>query len=133
MIKAITGASRESTEDCEEKVKALPETTEACPEVTPACLEEEKEPAPEVTKAVAETAEVPEGATDEETIGVNEDRSRNLRLAVRCRGRLKTRTKCDGRLRQVCAAAVDGRPVVLSLHCSKDMSVRDRGGTAAVE
>jgi 4-hydroxy-3-methylbut-2-enyl diphosphate reductase IspH len=32
MIKAITGVSQESTETCEEKTKALPET---CPEVTP--------------------------------------------------------------------------------------------------
>jgi hypothetical protein len=76
--------------------------------VTPTCLEEE-EPAPEEPKAMAETEEVPEGATDEEAIGVNEDRSRNLRLAVRCCGRLKTRTKCDGQLRQDCAATV-GRP-----------------------
>jgi hypothetical protein len=76
--------------------------------VTTACLEEE-EPDPEEPKAVAETKEVPEGATDEEAIGVTEDRSRNLRLAVRCRGRLKTWTKCDGRLRQDCAASV-GRP-----------------------
>jgi hypothetical protein len=49
---------------------------------TEACLEEEKEPAPEEPKAVAETKEVPEGATGEEAIGVTEDRSRNLRLAV---------------------------------------------------
>jgi hypothetical protein len=39
--------------------------------VTPACLEEE--PAPEEPKAVVETEEVPEGATDEEAIGVTED------------------------------------------------------------
>jgi hypothetical protein len=76
--------------------------------VTPARLEEE-EPAPEEPKAVAETEEVPEGATDEEAIGVTEGQSRNLRLAVRCCGRLKTRTKCDGRVRQDCAATV-GRP-----------------------
>jgi hypothetical protein len=82
------------------------EKTEACPEVTHACLEEEKEPAPEVSKAVPETEEVPEGATDKEAIGVTEDRSRNLRLGVRCRRRSKTRTKPDGRLSQVCAPAV---------------------------
>jgi hypothetical protein len=70
---------------------------------------EEKEPAPEVPKAMAETEEVPEGATGEEAIGAAKDRSRNLRLAVRCRGRLKTRTKPDGRLRQDCAATV-GQP-----------------------
>jgi hypothetical protein len=76
--------------------------------VTPASLEEE-EPAPEGTEVVAKSQEVPEGATDEEAIGVTEDRSKNLRLAVGCRGRLKTRTKRDGRLRQDCAATV-GRP-----------------------
>jgi hypothetical protein len=90
MIKVIMGASWESTEACEEKVKALPETTEACPEVTHACLVERKEPAPEETEVVAETEEVPEGAMGEEAIGAAKGRSRNLRLAVRCRGRLKT-------------------------------------------
>jgi hypothetical protein len=49
--------------------------------VTPACLEEE-EPAAEETEVVAKSQEVLEGATDEEAIGVTEDRSRNLRLAV---------------------------------------------------
>jgi hypothetical protein len=58
---------------------------------------------------VAERQEVPEGAPDEEAIGVTEDRSRDLRLAVRCRGCLKTWTKRDGWLRQDCAATV-GRP-----------------------
>jgi hypothetical protein len=76
--------------------------------VTPTCLEEE-EPAPEETEVVAKSQEVPEGATNEEAIGVIEDRSRNLRLAVGCRGRLKTRTKCDGRVRQLYAATI-GRP-----------------------
>jgi hypothetical protein len=76
--------------------------------VTPACLEEE-EPAPEEPMAVTEMAEVPEGATDEEAIRVAEDRSRDLRRAIRCRRCLKTRTKCNGRLRQDCAVAV-GRP-----------------------
>jgi hypothetical protein len=51
--------------------------------VTPACLEEE--PAPEETEVVAKSQEVPEGATDEGAIGVTDDRSRNLRLAVGCR------------------------------------------------
>jgi hypothetical protein len=75
--------------------------------VTRACLE--KESAPEETEVAAEPQEVPEGAMGEETIGATEDRSRNLRLAVGCRGQLKTRTKRDGRLRQECAPAV-GRP-----------------------
>jgi hypothetical protein len=121
-----------------EKIDAYYEEMRAiikeCLGKTVACLEEEKEPAPEVPKAVVETEEVldgvmeveeesapeeaesveepqvvPIGATDEEAIGVTEDRSRNLRLAVRCRGRFKMRTKRDGRLRQECAATV-GRP-----------------------
>jgi hypothetical protein len=55
---------------------------------------------------IMEPEEVPEGVTDEETIGAAKDRSRDLHLAVGCRGRLKTRTKRDGRLRQECAAIV---------------------------
>jgi hypothetical protein len=58
------------------------EATEACRAVTPACLEEEKESAPEETEAVAEPQEVPEGATEEETIGAAKYRSRDLRLRV---------------------------------------------------
>jgi hypothetical protein len=58
---------------------------------------------------VAEPQEVPEGATDEETIRATEDRSRDLRLAVGCSGQLKTRTKHNGGSRQECAATV-GRP-----------------------
>jgi hypothetical protein len=81
---------------------------DACRGVMPARLEEE-EPAQEETKAVAEPQEVTEEATDEETIVATEDRSRNLRLAAGCGGRLKTRTKRDGQLRQDCAATV-GRP-----------------------
>jgi hypothetical protein len=73
-----------------------------------ACLEK-KEPTPEETKVLAEPQEVSDGATDEKKIGVTEDRSRDLRLAVGCRGQLKTRTKHDGGFRQECAAAV-GRP-----------------------
>jgi hypothetical protein len=75
---------------------------------TEACLEK-KEPTTEETEAVEKSQEVPEGATDEETIGAAKDRSRDLRLAVGCSGQLKTRTKHDGRLRQECAATV-GRP-----------------------
>jgi hypothetical protein len=81
-----------------EKMRAIiketfQEAMEVCRAVTPTCLEEEKESAPEKTEAVAEPQEDPEGVTDEETIGAAEDRSRDLRLAARCRGRLKTRTK----------------------------------------
>jgi hypothetical protein len=108
-IKAEMKANHQKMDSCLGKTKASPEMTEACPEVTTASLEEEKEPAPEVPKAVAKTEEVPVGATGEEAIGAAKDRSGNLRLAVRCRRRLKTRTKRDGRLRQDCAATV-GRP-----------------------
>jgi hypothetical protein len=93
----------------QEKTETAINSLRSCLEVTHACLVERKEPAPEETEVVAETEEVPEGATDEEAIGAAKDRSRNRRLAVRCRGRLKTRTKCDGRVRQDCAATV-GRP-----------------------
>jgi hypothetical protein len=73
--------------------------------ITEACLEK-KESTPEETEAVGEPSEVPEGATGEETIGAIEDRSRDLRLAAGCHGKLKTHTKHDGGSRQECAAAV---------------------------
>jgi hypothetical protein len=57
--------------------------TKAWQGVMHACLEK-KVSTPEETEAVAEPQEVPEGATDEETIGVTEDRSRDLRLAIGC-------------------------------------------------
>jgi hypothetical protein len=72
-------------------------------------LEEEKGPTPKETEAVAEPQEVPEVATDEETLGATEDRSRDLHLAVGCLGQLKTWTKGDGGSRQKCTATV-GRP-----------------------
>jgi hypothetical protein len=95
-------------EVCLEKTMALPEMTEACPVKMQACLEK-KEPTPEETETVAEPEEVPERATEQETIEAAEDQTGEQRLAVGCRGRLKTRTKCDGRLRQVYAATI-GRP-----------------------
>jgi hypothetical protein len=85
------------------KTKASPETMAACEGKTETCLEK-KEPTPEETEVVAKPQEVPEGAKDEEAIGAAKDRSKDLRLAVGCRGQLKTRTKRDGRLRQECAA-----------------------------
>jgi hypothetical protein len=97
MIKAITGASRESTEACEGKTKALPETTKACPEVTPACLEEEKEQTPKETEVVAEQQEVPKGAT--------EDRTGEQCLAVRHHRQRKKRAQVNGGPRQKFAAA----------------------------
>jgi hypothetical protein len=101
-------ADREEMTAWGTETKACQEATETCEENTEAFLEK-KESAPEEPKAVAETEEVPEGVTDEEAIGVTKDRSRNLRLAVKCRECLKTRTKCDYQLRQDCAATV-GRP-----------------------
>jgi hypothetical protein len=95
----------------EEMIKAITEgyrgAPEACSVKTEACLE--KESAPEETEAVETSQEVPKGATAEEAIGVTEDRSRNLRLAVGCRGQLKPRAKHDGGFRQECAATA-GRP-----------------------
>jgi hypothetical protein len=105
--KCIESIKTEMKANHQKKDACLGET-KACPVKTPTRLEEE-ESAPEEPKAVAETEEVPEGATDEEAIGVTEDRSGSLRLAVRCCGRLKTRTKRDGPLRQDCAATI-GRP-----------------------
>jgi hypothetical protein len=55
---------------------------------------------------MAEPEEVPERATDEETIGAAKDQSGDLRLAVGCRGCLKTWTKRNGQLRQECAATI---------------------------
>jgi hypothetical protein len=91
------------------KTEACREATEACKERTKACLQEEKEPAPEEPKAVAEPGEVPERATEQETVEAAENRTGEQRQAVGCRGRLKMRAKCDGRLRQECATTV-GRP-----------------------
>jgi hypothetical protein len=91
MIKALMVACREATEGCEG--------------VMPACLEE-KEPAPEATEVVSEPQEVPERAMDAETIRATEDRSRDLRLAVGCRRKLKTQTKRDGRVRREHAATI---------------------------
>jgi hypothetical protein len=105
-IKTEIKSNHQKMDACLGETKALPETTEACPVKTHACLEEEEKPAPEEKEVVAKPQEVPEGATEQETIGATEDRPRNLRLAVGCRGRLKTRTKPDGRLRQECTAAV---------------------------
>jgi hypothetical protein len=102
-INAIMGASRESTEAHEEKMKALPGMTEACP----VKMEAKKEPAPEETEAMAETSqEVPEGTTGEEMIGATKDRSRDLHLDIGCRGHFKMWTRCDGRVRQEYAVTV---------------------------
>jgi hypothetical protein len=93
---AITGASWESIEAREVKVKALPETTEACPGVTHACLVEKKEPTPEETEAVAVTEEVPERATEQETGQAAEERTGELRLAVRRRRQRRKRAQENG-------------------------------------
>jgi hypothetical protein len=76
--------------------------------VTHACLEKEEEPAPEETEAVAEPQEVPEGATDEETLRATEDRGGKQHLAVRHHGQLKKRAQDNGGPRQK-FAAVRGR------------------------
>jgi hypothetical protein len=133
MIKAITGASRESTEDCEEKTKALPETTEACPEVTPACLDEEKEQAPEETEVMEKSWEVPEGAADEEKFRATEDRAGDLRLAVRRHRQRKKRAHENGGPRQK-FAAFRGRftrravPALLKGHVRKGPGKKCRSG-----
>jgi chromatin segregation and condensation protein Rec8/ScpA/Scc1 (kleisin family) len=88
-MKAITG-------DCEEKTKALPETTEACPMKTRACLEEEKEPAPKETEAVEEPRDVHIGETDEEASGGTEDRTGEQRPAVRRHRQRKERVQVNG-------------------------------------
>jgi hypothetical protein len=103
IFKAITGASWESTEAREEKVKALPETTEACPGVTPARLEK-KEPTPEETEAVAVTEEVPVRATEQESVEAAEDRTGDLRLAARRRRQRRKWAQENGGPRQKFAA-----------------------------
>jgi hypothetical protein len=125
-MQATMDSQLEETMACLGETKASSETTESCEGESHACplkTEAEKESAPEDTGAVAEPQEVPEGATDEETIGATEDRSRDLRLAVGCRRQLKTRTKPDDRLRQECAAAV-GRPTRRSVPAMRKGGLR---------
>jgi hypothetical protein len=62
--------------------------------------EDRRKPTPEETAAVAEPQEVPEGATDEETLGVTEDRAGKQLLAVRRHGQLKKRAQGNGERRQ---------------------------------
>jgi hypothetical protein len=78
--------------------------TEACPEVTLAYLEE-KEPAPDEPKVVAEQQEVPEGATDEEGFGATEYRTGEQCLAMRRHRQRKKRAQGNGGPRQKFAAA----------------------------
>jgi hypothetical protein len=70
---------------------------------------EEKKSAPEETEAVAESREVPKGATDEEAFGATEDRTGEQRLAVRRHRQRKKRAQGNGGPRQKFAATV-GRP-----------------------
>jgi hypothetical protein len=72
---------------------------------TRACLEEEKKPVPEETEAVAESREVPEGATYEETSGGTEDQTGEQRLAVRRHRQQKKRAQVDDGPRQKFATA----------------------------
>jgi hypothetical protein len=68
-------------------------------------MEEEKKRAAEETEAVAESREVSERATDEETSGGTEDRAGELRLAVRRHIQRKKRAQVNGGPRQNFAAA----------------------------
>jgi hypothetical protein len=115
-IKALKGACREATNAWLGETKASPETTEAHEGRTEACLEKSQE--------------VPKGATGEETIGATEDRSRDLRLAVGCRGPLKTRTRRDGRVRQKYAATV-GRPTRRTVTAMRKGELRKAAFTPA--
>jgi hypothetical protein len=128
VMQATMDSQLEETMACHGETKASSETTESCEGKSHACplkTEAEKESAPENTGAVAEPQEVPEGATDEQTIGATEDRSRGLRLAVGCRGQLKTRTKHNGGCRQECAAAV-GRPTRSTFPAMRKGGLRKR-------
>jgi hypothetical protein len=80
------------------------EAMEFCRAVTPVCLEEEKESAPEKPESVAEPKEVPERATEQETGEDAEDRTGELRLAVRRRRQRKKRAQENGGPRQKFAA-----------------------------
>jgi hypothetical protein len=104
MIKAIMGASRELTEACDGKTKALLEATEACPEVTHAWLKEERESTPKEMDAVEEPQVLPKGATDEEEFGATKDQTGEQRLAVRRRRERKKRAQEKGGPRHKFAA-----------------------------
>jgi hypothetical protein len=73
-IEAIIEAEMKATQhEIEAHHEEMMAKMDAWRGVMPARLEEEEEPAPEEPKAVAETEEVPEGATEQETIGATED------------------------------------------------------------
>jgi hypothetical protein len=67
----------------------LGEAMDACEGVTSASLEEKKESTPKETEVVVEPQGVPEGATDQETIGATEDQYGDQRLAIGCHRRPK--------------------------------------------
>jgi hypothetical protein len=104
-------------------LKRINATADAWLKKTEAHLKEEEEPAPEEIEAVEKSQEGPEGATSEETIGAAKDRSKDLRLAVGCHGKVKTRTKRDGGSRQECATAV-GRPTHRAIPAMRKGRVR---------
>jgi hypothetical protein len=81
---------------------------------------------------VAESQEVPKGATDEEMIRATKDRSMDLRLAIGCRRQLKTRTKCNGGSCQECGAAARRPTRHTVLQRAREDFVRDRARNAAV-
>jgi hypothetical protein len=66
----------------------------------------------------------------EETIGAAKDRSRDLRLAIGCREKLKTQTKRDGGSRQECASAV-GRPTRRAIPAMRKGGLRKGPGRNA--
>jgi hypothetical protein len=113
------------------ETKSSPGAMEACEERTEACLEEEKEPAPEETEAVAEARKVPEGATDEETRGGTEDRTGEQRLAVRRHSQQKKRAQVNNGPGRSLPPPADGLPAAPSLHCTRDMFVRYQAGYSA--
>jgi hypothetical protein len=76
---------------------------------------------------------LPEGVTDEELIRAAKDRSRDLRLAVGCRGQLKMPTKCYDESRQEYAATIGWpthhtAPVMHKWHVCRGLGKKCRNG-----
>jgi hypothetical protein len=124
-LKAMTEANRVKMEAKMvawlRQMKAMPE---ACEEKAEAFLK--KKSAPEPREFVPKSQEIPKGATKEETIGAAKDRSRNLHLAVGCRGQLKTQTKNHDGSRQESAAV--GRPIRRTVPATRRGGLRTGAG-----
>jgi hypothetical protein len=99
--------------------------TGICEEKTEAFLEK-KESALEPREVVAESQGVPEGATDQETIGITEDRYGDQRLAVRRRRQRKRRAQIEVSPGRSLLPSADGLPAVLFLQCARGISTGDR-------